>query len=402
MNYTIQNAFTFLTILMLDSSPILAQNKQDTLVREAGHLWGLGFGDFAYKAKSDALNRGGTNQYTGIEKHQSLFQLRRIYLGYNSKISRRFSSEFLLAMEDNTTPTAIGQNNSTGDLLSNGRYGLFIKTASVTWNNIMNNQHLTLGQQFTPATVLTTEPIWNYRCIERTISELRRTPAWDLGLRLSGTLYNTTATELGYNLMVGNGTASKPENNKFKWLYADIYTRLFHKRITIDLYADYNRLSWTSPYHHDRHMIKGMLAYSNDRLTVGVEAFVNTLRNDITAILLDSTSTRINAKALNYSVFMRGSVYRDILGFFVRYDRFNPAIGIEQDKFIGYLPSTSNYDPRTKERFMTFGLDFTPNRNIHIMPNIWYMQYQNSDQGAKQHGTDLVYRVSIYYVYGKN
>ena len=52
---------------MLDGSPI-AQKKQDTLVREAGHLWGLGFGDFAYKAKSDALNRGGTNQYTGIEK----------------------------------------------------------------------------------------------------------------------------------------------------------------------------------------------------------------------------------------------------------------------------------------------------------------------------------------------
>ena len=154
------------------------------------------------------------------------------------------------------------------------------------------------------------------------------------------------------------------------------------QRITIDLYADYNRLSWSSPYHHDRHMIKGMLAYSNDRLTVGVEAFVSTLRNDITAILPDGTSTRINAKALNYSVFMRGSVCRDILGFLLDMIDLILRLALSRTNSLGifHQPATMIHEPG---RFMTFGLDFTPNRNIHIMPNIWYIRYQNSDQGSK-------------------
>lgn len=398
-NYT-QHYSVLFSIVFMFSSVLQAQMKSDTMAQLAGHLWGLGFGDFSYKAKADLMKRGTTNQYTGMEKGQSLFQFRRLYLGYDNKISQKFSAEFLLAMEDNNNST--GQSNVTGDLLSNGRYGLFIKAANVTWNNIIKNQHLTLGQMFTPATVRSTEPIWGYRCIERTISEMRRTPAWDLGLRLDGTLHNNSSSELGYQIMIGNGTASKPENNKFKWFYANMYTRLFQKRITIDLYADYNRTNWSAQLHQERHMIKGMLAYSGNKLTVGIEAFTNFLKNDITAILSDSSSTYINSKALNYSLFVHGRVYRDVLGFFIRYDRFNPSIGIDHKQFIGYYPATINYVPITKEHFLSLGIDYTPHRNIHIMPNIWLMQYKDVGLPAENVGTDLIYRLSIYYVYGKN
>src|SRR5579871_5931139 len=77
----------------------------------SGRLWGYVFGDFAYKAHSDSLARGGSNQYTGIPQSRTTFQFRRIYLGYDYNITKKFSAEILLAAEDNFpagqgTPTA--------------------------------------------------------------------------------------------------------------------------------------------------------------------------------------------------------------------------------------------------------------------------------------------------------
>ena len=58
----------------------------------------------------------------------------------------------------------------------------------------------------------------------------------------------------------------------------------------IDAYADYERLAWTSTWHHSRQMLKGYIAYNSaatdkgmnpgSGYTVGVEAFINNLKND--------------------------------------------------------------------------------------------------------------------------
>jgi hypothetical protein len=391
----------FLSGLFAMLPSVYCQSGNDTAVnRKSGQLWGLGFGDMAFKTKSDPLGRGATNQYTGIGENQSMFQFRRLYLGYDNRISKRFSAEFLLAMEENNAMgTASGQ--PLGDLLSNGRYGLFIKTGSVTWHNIFKNHNLTMGQMFTPATVLTTEPVWEYRCIERTISELRRTPAWDLGMRLNGTLHNSTGTELGYYLMVGNGTGSKPENNRFKWFYGDVYLKFLNRKMVIDLYADYNRMAWTPTLRQDRNMLKLMLAYTTSAFTMGVEAFTNRLRNDVIAMRPDSSTMRFDTRATNYSVFARGRLYGPQLGFFVRYDGFNPSQNNDNSKYIRYTPTSENYNPNTREQFFTAGLDYSPNSNIHILPNVWYTRYRNAGPSALADGTDVVYRLSVYYVYGK-
>ena len=62
-------------------------NATDSSFKPTGKLWGYTFGDFYYKAHSDSLNRGGANQYTGIEKGRNAFQFRRIYLDYNYNIT---------------------------------------------------------------------------------------------------------------------------------------------------------------------------------------------------------------------------------------------------------------------------------------------------------------------------
>ena len=392
---------TAMLVLLGPYSDLQAQGPTDSTFKPSGKVWGLGFGDFAFKANADESNRGGTNQYTGMAANQSMFQFRRVYLGYDYEISERFSSNFLLAMEDNLVTTASSTPVTSGDLLTNGRYSLFIKNANVTWKNIFKGSHLSLGMVHTPAAVLLPELIWDYRCIERTISELRRTPAWDMGVILSGTLHSAKKTEFGYNLMIGNGTASRPENNQFKWFYGDVYVKLFNKKLIIDLYADYNRMDLVPGAHHDRSMIKGLIAFTSPKFTIGIEAFTNTLRNDVIAMSADSITSKIDTRAIDYSIYARGRIYKDQLGFFVRYDNYDASLNTQNDTYINYAPRTSNYDPNTVEQFFTAGLDFTPIDKIHIMPNVWYTGYKNAGPSSIEDGYDLVYRLSIYYVYGK-
>src|SRR5450432_4423375 len=99
-----------------------------------GRIWGYAFGDFAYKGHSDSLSRGGSNQYSGVPVNRSMFQFRRIYLGYDYNISKKFSAELLLAAEDNFPPgtppvgsaagttTTFAAGNSTGDLLGTQKF----------------------------------------------------------------------------------------------------------------------------------------------------------------------------------------------------------------------------------------------------------------------------------------
>jgi hypothetical protein len=68
------------------SFAVTAQSNSDSSFKPSGKLWGYTFGDFYYKSHSDALNRGGANQYTGIEQGRDGFQLRRAYLGYKPRL----------------------------------------------------------------------------------------------------------------------------------------------------------------------------------------------------------------------------------------------------------------------------------------------------------------------------
>ncbi len=108
-------------------------------MQNSGRLWGYAFGDFDYKSHSDSLTRGGSNQYTGIRPQTTMFQFRRIYLGYDYNISKKFVAELLLAAEDNFPPgappvgsaagttTTFSAGNSTGDLLANQKFTFYIK-----------------------------------------------------------------------------------------------------------------------------------------------------------------------------------------------------------------------------------------------------------------------------------
>src|SRR5690242_7269401 len=151
---------------MLPLITIKAQTNTDTAFKPGGKLWGYVFGDYYYKAHSDSFNRGGANQYTGIEQGRNAFQIRRVYLGYNYDISPKFSAEFLLAAEDNVTTK---NGVTSGDLLSDNKLSFYIKLANIRWKNIWKGTDLVVGQIGTPAFSLLIDPLWGYRSIERTI-----------------------------------------------------------------------------------------------------------------------------------------------------------------------------------------------------------------------------------------
>lgn len=391
----------------------------------SGRVWGYAFGDFYYKGHGDSLNRGGNNQYSGIPKNRNAFQLRRVYLGYDYNISKKFSAELLLAAEDNfpafNGPTSA---SASGDELLNNKLSFYIKLANLRWKGIWKGTDLVVGQQSTPTFPLLSEKVWNYRSIERTITDIRRTGSYDLGVALQGFL-DPKKKDFGYNLLVANGTGAKPAANNFRWFYGDVYHYFFNKKIVVDFYADYQKINWISTWHHDRQMLKGFVAYTNPAFTVGVEGFLNNLRNDTKATKIAGGSDIINTKANGISFYVHGDIVKNKLRFFARIDAYNPNKNIDNGVYKSYsgISSPGGYnsgsyeatygstgavaivtptgDITAKETFLTLGLDITPFRGVHFMPNIWYNHYSSQLASGTNADYDLVYRMTFYFIFGK-
>jgi hypothetical protein len=408
----------------------------------SGRIWGYAFGDFAYKGHADSLSRGGSNQYTGIPSSRTTFQFRRIYIGYDYNITKKFSAELLLTSEDNfpagnppaAGTTALSTGNSTGDILTNQKLSFYIKLANVRWKNIWKGTDLVVGQIATPAFPGISEKVWSYRSIERTVSDIRRTPSYDMGAALQG-VFDPATKNFGYDVMVGNGTSAKPENDNFKWFYADIYAYLFDKHVVVDAYGDYERLNWTNAWHHSRQMLKGFIAYNSSATsksmnpgtgyTIGVEGFVNTLKNDLVATPIGTSVTdTLTSVASAISMYIHGDIIKNKLRFFARLDLYNPNNKVNSSLYSKYAANTGNYndnsfhtvynyapatptvtytatgDQTYKQTFITAGLDFKPAPRVHFMPNIWYNSYNSQLSSNKDH--DIVYRITFFYAFGKN
>jgi hypothetical protein len=452
------SVLAFLSVFFFNTSKAQSALNNDSLYRSgqenSGRIWGYAFGDFAYKTHADSLSRGGSNQYTGIQASRSMFQFRRIYLGYDYNISRKFTAELLLAAEDNFPPgappvgsaagttTAYSAGNSTGDLLTNQKMAFYIKNMNIRWKGIWKGTDLVVGEMSTPSFPLLSEKVWSYRSIERTIADIRRTPSYDFGVALQG-VFDPATKNFGYNLMVANGTSDKPDITPYKWFYGDVYGYFMHKHVVLDIYADYQRLNWITTWHHSRQMWKGFLAWNSSATdksmnpgtgyTIGIEGFINNLKNDNFAPTIAGGTDTLSTTASGISFYVHGDIIPNKLRFFIRYDMYNPNNQVNNNVYKSYSGNTSNYndnsfhtvynnnlvtptvtytttgDQSYKQQFFTAGLDFKPSSRIHFMPNVWYNGYtsqvltptnSNGPQYAKDH--DLVLRLTFFFAFGKN
>jgi len=360
--------------------------KDTTQIKKAfvasGKIWGQIFGDFAYKINANTFNMSNT-QYAANPKDYNSFDYRRIFLGYDYDISEKFSSSFLLA--------------SDGQIASDGSRAIYIKGANLKWKNIFKNIDIILGQQQT-STFTVANDTWGYRSLEKTIMDFRKIGvSFDFGAMLQGK-FNKNG-DYGYSLMIGNGSGTKPENDKFKKKYVDLWGKFLDKKLILDIGGD-NEIAQTSPYKKSKTTIKGFASYQTERFTIGLEAFSQLQKNNTTctepvpSVLKDTT----NAVASGITLFAKGLI-NSKLGWVVRYDHYNP-----DTKFNVKDVYPTSYPSFFTESFILAGLDYTAAKNIHVMPNIWYDRYDNravAFNKLNKNSYDLAARITVFYAFNK-
>ena len=384
---------TLFFALLASASVANLASAQDAAPKEEfkqyGKVTGYAFGEYAYKVHADSAGRGNT-QYAGLNKNYNSFNFRRIYFGYDYFISENFSTQLTLAHES-------GFENGGADpsLLSDTKRGLYIKYANLKWKNVFHNADLVLGQQATSTFATLSEVVWGYRSVEKTIADQRGiSSSTDLGIGLFGKFDNNM--NYGYDLIVANGNGSKLENNSFKKVYTSLYGYFFNKHLILQGNYEYERTQ-SIPYYQSKTLYKGFLAYTNDIITVGVEAYMQVLQN-AAAKTLNGVKDTSNVNNIGISGFVRGRIIKDKLNYFARYDMVNPDTKYNYSDKATYLNTSGN----TQQQFITAGLDYTPVKNVHVIPNIWVNTYHNQADnatGKNQNDYDMVARVTLHYIF---
>lgn len=332
-------------------STINAQEGKDKDFKPSGKVFGELFNDYYYMLKGDMLENG-SGQFKKNKKGDNGFNIRRFYLGYKYDFSEKFSAKLMFEGND-------------ANLLTNGKRSVNIKYAYFKWKNIFKGSDLIVGAQSTPTWSRFTEKIWGYRSVEKTILDYwKQGISNDLGISLTGKL-NQSGT-VHYNLMIGNGSAQKPESNIYKKFYGSVNAKLFNKKLLLEMYGDYQPQALSE----NKYTIKGFIGFQNENITVGLEPF----------IIGQNKANDENVKINGTTIFVRGKLINDGLNGFARLDLFKNAKDV--DKYL---------------KFSVIGLDFQPTENVHIMPNIWFNTYSFLNNNVTEDGSDVVGRVTFWF-----
>ena len=409
---------------------------------------GLLFGDYAYKTQADSLGsrRKITSEYNQLPLNYSGFNIRRAYINFDYDINEKIHVEAVLAHES-TTPTG------AVEVLPDNNNSVFLKYANVRVKQVFTGTDLILGQQRTPtfATGGGSEPLWEYRAVERTITDFNRlASSTDLGVGLEGKYMDG---KLGYHLLYGNNIGAKPLFDPTTTpitsvagspkLYMDVYYKFFN-RLEVQLYYDYACFNYNWDSAHTKFQttsstIKPMIAWIQPGLfTVGVEYYIQTnthAANDYsnktlalsygavganTAAIADLRSTaptglsffghvviikdKDTNKVSKRVGYMQDGQKGGILSLFARYDSYNPDANMTD----ALASNKKNHTAiQSTAAFYTFGLDWEPYKNIHIMPNVWAetftQKYSSAELAttpgyqAQKNATDMVLRLSLWY-----
>jgi hypothetical protein len=418
---------------------------EDTSWKPQRRIWGYAFGDFYYNGHADQGTgaRGPETMYNGVPTGRNAFQFRRVYLGYDYEITKKFKVEVLLASEPNANTGTVGATSTTkttvtggapgetatsttttttsvsnGDNLVDGKMAFWIKNINLRVRDLWNGTDLVVGEMSTPGFALNepgtngptslSEATWGYRSIEKTITDFHKNNSYDLGAALQGT-FDPATKNFGYVLMVGNNStasllsAANANTGFYKIFYGDIWGKFLDKKLYVDFYADYAQTagsSLTLPG-QEHNMYKIFAAYNTKPITIGVEAYSQKIASGVTN---SGSKSPEDATVLGLSIFAKGAINKT-LNYFARYDTYNPDNQFNTADSYSVNTNYGSYNPTVKEQFYTAGLDYNPIKNVHFMPNIWLVNYKDqrdpSTAGYIAPDHNIVYRFTFYYVFGK-
>lgn len=354
-----------------------AQSNTDEF-KPSGKIYGYFFGDYFYKAGGDTATWASRAEYSGVQKDVNAFALRRMYLGYDYNISPVFSTVALLEAQDVFQDTR-------------GDRTVTIKSLHLRWKGVYKRADLLIGQIPTLSFAFLSEKVWGYRSIEKMVIDQRAVrSSSDFGVALIGII--DSLGNFGYNFMIGNGTGTRPEEltppGKSKIISTELFGYFLDRKILLEVYGDYQ----TGINEKTQVLLKSLLAYQNKNLSVGFEMMHQTLNH--------FKSDGSDAVPFGLSVFARGTLIKDKLGAFARYDTYDQDLNYrDQDVPTVYNRPTmfQHYD----EQFIVAGLDWSPHKNVHFMPNIWINSYSAKGEGSLlvDRDADIVPRLTFMFSY---
>lgn len=396
-----------------------AKPQDDTTWKPQRRLWGYTFGDFYYDAHADATNRGGETMYNGVPTYRNAFQFRRMYLGYDYEITKKFKAEVLLASEPNAnTGAATGTSIQNGDNLVDGKMAFWIKNFNLRVRDIWNGTDFVIGEMSTPGFALNepgtngpvslSESTWAYRSVEKTITDFHKNNSYDVGAALQGT-FDPKTKNFGYVLMVGNNStssllsATNANTGFYKIFYGDLWGKFFNQHLYLDLYADYARTAPATAVipGQEHNMFKVFASYQSKPISIGVEAYTQNIASGVT-----NTTTKLaeDATVHGISFWVRGPIVKN-LNYFGRFDSYNPNTDFTSADSYSVNTNYGSYNPTVKEQFWTAGLDYNPVKNVHFEPNFWLVDYKDnrdaSTTGYVAPDHTLVFRLTFFYTFGK-
>jgi hypothetical protein len=395
----------------------------DTAWHPQRRLWGYAFGDEYYVGHADAGGRGPETNYSGVAGNRNAFQFRRVYLGYDYEITKKFKAELLLASEPSANTAVSNATTATvqnGDNLVDGKMAFYIKNINLRARDLWNGTDFVIGEMSTPGFALNeagtnaptslSETTWSYRSVEKTITDFHKNNSYDVGAALQGT-FDPSTKNFGYVLMVGNNSqasllaagAANANTGFYKIFYGDIWAKLFDKKLYIDIYADYAKTSsaTVSIPGAEHNMLKIFASYNTKPITIGVEAYTQTFGSGV-----QNTTTKAyaDATAQGFSFWVRGPIVKN-LNYFARFDSYNPYTDYNSAYTYAANTNYSSYTPLYKEQFWTGGVDFNPTKNVHFEPNFWLVDYTDQRAAATSGYVlpdhTIVYRLTFFYTFGK-
>ena len=350
---------------------IITLNAQE--VTNKGKFSGYMFGDVFYNAARDTGITSLSNVANGGKKDVNGVQLRRIYFAYSYDISSKFTSLFRLEADQTLNSNTAG-----------GKIGVMVKDASLTWKNIFEGSDLIFGLQSTPAFDIS-ESFWGHRFLEKTIMDLRGiVPSRDLAIALKGKL--SISGDFKYWVMLGDGSGNAPEADKYKRYYVNLQY-LPSKNFTVTAYAD---LKSKAAINDPNSLSKPPATLSNNELTyalfvgydekenfgLGAEGFMRTTQNGL----------------------IKGTVVNDLTGLgFTLYGSYYFSKEVSTTaRYDYYDPNTnSNYKGDSRNYFI-FALNYQPDPNITISPNVLIETYESA-QGGPFYDASITPRLTFFY-----
>ena len=298
--------------------------KLDHLLRTALILLAIGQSDFAL-ATETKLNGYMFGDYyyavSGPNEKRNAFQIRRIYLTHDIKWNDSFSGRLRFEAKD----AGFGKG---------GTMDPFVKDAYLRYQ--WNGRSIYAGQSQSP-TWFVSEKVWGYRSVEKMAMDLNKIgSSRDNGIAFKTGLGGSGKVNL--HLMVGNGNSTKSEKDNDKKFYG-----LLHLNPAGDMVAT-AYVDWQSqPKDQGQTTFAVMVGTKTEDLHGAVEAFTQTRKNAAAGEDVTSQGASVfGAKRL-----------RGRTKVFARADLFDPNNDADDDGNIRLIG----------------GLDWTPTKGIHIMPN---------------------------------